>query len=211
MFGRILSHSVLTPPYFNRASAQSYAQSCKVLVDFAPLCSNAPYFNRETAQSYAKSCKVLVDFAPLCSNAPLFQQGRLVPARNLDPAAPAWPSGLARCFGSAAGKDPGSNPRSAISVRIPVREPRRTAGSRPRQDPFRSCRGRRLSGNFCGKFNSRRLTVRVKGILQLMPKFLPEQQGLHGNIRLKRQRGYYLYSRQCIARFPCLRKESTGR
>ena len=42
-------------------------------------------------------------------------------ARNLDPAAPAWPSGLARCFSNAAGTVPGSNPGSAISARTPAR------------------------------------------------------------------------------------------
>ena len=42
-------------------------------------------------------------------------------AQNLDPAAPAWPSGLARCFSDAAGKVPGSNPGSAISARTPAR------------------------------------------------------------------------------------------
>ena len=42
-------------------------------------------------------------------------------AGDLDPAAPAWPSGPARCFSNASGKVPGSNPGAAISAQIPAR------------------------------------------------------------------------------------------
>ena len=60
------------------------------------------------------------------------------------PAAPAWPSGLTRGFGSDVRKVPGSNPGPAISARTAVRGLRRAAGSRLRQVPFETCRSRRF-------------------------------------------------------------------